>query len=104
MRAFSAASMRQSPPDSCSVLRSPMSARTRPSSISSSDMSEQCTYAVFLRRLLIAAALAFGLPYGISEALKIRAGELPPADVADRQMKSKQMLYLSGLDQNVNAY
>jgi hypothetical protein len=67
-------------------------------------MNEQRTYAVFLRRLLIAAALAFGLPYGISEALKIRAGELPPADVADRQMKSKQTLYLSGLDQNVNIY
>ena len=67
-------------------------------------MTEARTYAIFLRRLLIVAALAFGLPYGVSEALKIWFGELPPAELAERQLKSRQTLYLSGLDQNVNIY
>ena len=67
-------------------------------------MNEQRTYAKFLRRLLLAAALAFALPFGISEALKRWFGELAPAEIADRQMKSKQTLYLSGLDQDVTSY
>jgi hypothetical protein len=67
-------------------------------------MTEQRTYAIFLRRLVIAAACAFALPFGISEGLKIWFGELPAAELADRQLKSKETLYLSGLDQSVNAY
>jgi hypothetical protein len=67
-------------------------------------MSEQRTYAIFLRRLLIAAAIAFALPYAFSEGLKIWFGELQPAELAERQLRDKRTLYLSGLDQSVNAY
>lgn len=67
-------------------------------------MSEQRTYAVFLRRVLVVVALGFGLPFGVSEGLKYWFGELSPAELAERQLASKKTLYLSGLDQNVTSY
>lgn len=67
-------------------------------------MEDQCTYAVYLRRMLAAAACLFLLPVAASEFLKIWFRELPPAEIVSRQLASKDLLYLSGLSQDVADY
>lgn len=67
-------------------------------------MDDRRIYAVYLRRLLIAAACVFLLPVAASEFLKVWFSELPPATIVNQQLASTELLYLSGLSQDVAAY
>jgi hypothetical protein len=67
-------------------------------------MDDPRTYRIYLRYMLAAAVCLFLLPFAASELLKIHFGELEPSEVVRRQLQSKDLLYLSGLNQDVAAY
>jgi hypothetical protein len=67
-------------------------------------MGERRTYRVYLRNMLAAAACLFLIPVAASELMKVWFGELEPPQIVARQLKTKDLLYLSGLSQDVAAY
>jgi hypothetical protein len=67
-------------------------------------MEDRRIYLIYLRRMLAAAACLFLIPVATSESMKVWFGELEPSQVVARQLENRDILYLSGLSQDVASY